>query len=473
MKNFTLGVLMACVFLLSSCGAYFNQPFTQKASRTGEFSFSTNKLLDLPEAADPVEVAVYNFSDQTGQYKAIEQGSTFSTAVTQGGTTILIKALEDSGWFIPIERENIGNLTTERNIIRQTKQDYIKNLNPNEPPLPPLLYAGLILEGGIVSYDTNIVTGGLGARYFGLGGSARYRQDRITVYLRAVSTNNGQILKTVYVSKTILSQALDASLFRFVKFQRLLEAETGITKNEPVQLAVKDAVEKAVHDLIVEGIKENFWNTKAGRETDQQVVASYEEEKLAEESIKLYDRVQTNRQFKNMFSISGGASLINADYTTKGLGGFARFEYQREIKPFLHLGVSTSLFELNSGDQFYNKFSAVDFNVRFNLLPYDNLSPFVYAGPGLFREVNDGESGGYKLGETFFKLQYGGGIQYFISERWGMKLFAEHNRSFSDEVDKVVNGKRKDDYLTFGIGLDYYFNFKNKDRKVPVANEKL
>lgn len=473
MKKLALMALTACVFLMSSCGAYFNQPFVQKPSRTGEYAFTTKKLLDLPEAADPVEVAVYNFSDQTGQYKAIEQGSTFSTAVTQGGTTILIKALEDSGWFIPIERENISNLTTERNIIRQTKQDYIKNLNPNEPPLPPLLYAGLILEGGIVSYDTNIVTGGLGARYFGLGASARYRQDRITVYLRAVSTSNGQILKTVYVSKTILSQAIDASLFRFVKFQRLLEAETGITKNEPVQLAVKDAVEKAVHDLIIEGIKGNYWNTKAGSETDQQLVEAYEAEKMEEESMKLYDRVQTNRQFKNMISVSGGASLINGDYTTKDIGGFARFGYQREIKPFLHLGISASIFELNSGEQFYNKFSAIDFNVRFNLLPYDDLSPFIYAGPGLIREINEDEGGSFDLGETYFKLQYGGGLQYYMSDRWGLKLYAEHNRSFSDEVDGVVNGKRNDDYITFGLGLDYYFNFRNKDRKPAVENEKL
>tara|TARA_A100000171_G_scaffold30980_1_gene29278 strand:+ start:3221 stop:4630 length:1410 start_codon:yes stop_codon:yes gene_type:complete len=463
MRNFLKLVLSTCLLFLCSCGAYFNQPFDKNPSRTGEFSASTKILLDLPSAADPVEVAVYDFSDQTGQYKAVENGSTFSTAVSQGGTTILIKALEDSGWFIPIERENFNNLSTERNIIRSTKQDYIKNLNPNEPPLPPLLYAGLILEGGVVSYDTNIITGGIGARYFGIGGSARYRQDRITVYLRAVSTNNGAILKTIYVSKTILSQAVDASFFRFVKFQRLLEAETGITQNEPVQLAMKDAIEKAVHDLILEGIKDQFWGAKGGKEVNDKLVADYLEGKEREESVQLYDRVRTSRPYKNLISASAGASLINADYTTKELGAFARFEYQREINPYLNLGVSTSFLELNSGDQFYNKFGAVDFNAQFNILPFDNLSPFIYAGPGLFREINDAEDGGYKLGETFFKLQYGFGIQYFLSESWGLKLVAEHNRSFSDEVDKLVNGKRKDDYLTFGLGLNYYFNFKKKN----------
>ena len=120
MKKFYQLVVTTGLLLLSSCGTYFNQPFSYQPSRTGEFSASTEPLLELPPAADPVEVAVYNFSDQTGQYKAIENGSTFSTAVTQGATTILIKALEDSGWFIPIERESLSNLSTERNIIRNT-----------------------------------------------------------------------------------------------------------------------------------------------------------------------------------------------------------------------------------------------------------------------------------------------------------------------------------------------------------------
>ena len=279
MKIYKLFLLFVGGLLLNSCGAYFNQPIIQQEARQGEFSGSTQNLLDLPDAQTPVEVAVYNFRDQTGQYKSVENGSTFSTAVTQGATAILLKALEDSNWFIPIERENLSNLTTERNIIRNTKQEYIKNLNPNEPPLPPLKYAGIILEGGIVSYDTNIVTGGLGARYFGIGGSTKYRQDRITVYLRMVSTSNGEILKTVYVSKTILSQALDASFFRFVKFQRLLEAETGITQNEPVQLAVKDAVEKAVKALIIEGVQDGYWSAKGGNQVNQELVESYIQEK--------------------------------------------------------------------------------------------------------------------------------------------------------------------------------------------------
>jgi len=351
MRIFFKSVSLIGVLLFSSCGAYFNQPLYQEASRTGEFSKSTPLLLGLPEAAQPLEVAVYNFSDQTGQYKAVENGSTFSTAISQGGTTMLIKALEDSGWFIPIERENLSNLSTERNIIRNTKQEYIKNLNPNEPPLPPLLYAGLLLEGGIISYDTNIITGGIGARYFGLGGSAKYRQDRITVYLRAVSTSNGEILKTVYVSKTILSQAIDASFFRFVKFQRLLEAETGVTQNEPVQLAMKDAIEKAVHDLIIEGIQKQFWSSQGGKEVNDQLVADYLLEKEKDESMLLFDRIQTKREGNNSLGITVGGNLPDADYSTQELGFMGRFEYQRNFGHYFKASLAATAFKLDNGKQ--------------------------------------------------------------------------------------------------------------------------
>lgn len=461
MKNVFKTALVAGLFTLSSCGTYFNQPFTQKASRTGEFSASTQSLVDLPDGADPIEVAVYNFSDQTGQYKAVENGSTFSTAVTQGGTAILLKALEDSGWFIPLERESLSNLSTERNIIRNTKEEYIKNLNPNEPALPPLLYAGLMLEGGIVSYDTNIVTGGLGARYFGLGASARYRQDRITVYLRAVSTNNGEILKTVYVSKTILSQALDANLFRFIKFQRLLEAESGITKNEPVQLAVKDAIEKAVRDMIIEGIKDGYWSSKEGAATDQKLVNEYLAEKEEEESLQLYDRKQVSRDYSNAFSASGGVSLINADYSIKEVGALGRVEYQRYLSPAFSLNAAVSYLELNSGEQYKNSFAAADLNLQFTILPYDNLSPYIYAGGGTFLGIGTDELG-INDGETYFKFQYGGGIHYFLTPEIGLKAYAEHNLSTSDTVDGIVNGTRNDNFLNFGVGINYYFNFGKK-----------
>ncbi len=459
-RLFVIGV----IYLFTSCAAYFNQPFTQDGARVGERTISSDLLSNLPEAQAPVEVAVYNFGDQTGQFKPIENGSTFSTAVTQGSTSILIKALEDSGWFRPIERENFNNLSNERNIIKNTQLEYIKNLNPNQPPLPPLLYAGLILEGGIVSYDTNIVTGGVGARYFGLGGSARYRQDRITIYLRAVSTTNGEILKTIYVSKTILSQALDASFFRFVKFQRLLEAETGITQNEPVQVAVKDAIEKAVHDLIVEGVKDKLWSSAEGDTVNNEMIKEYEETKSYEESLGLYNRLFVDDPYKNTLSLYGGTTLIDGDFSTKRLGFYLGGTYQREINRFFDIGIDGAIFDLNNGEQYQNIFGSVGVNGILYILPKDNVAPFIYGGPGIVIDVRETVNQQTLFGRTFFKFQYGAGIQYKINPKIGIKVFGEHNIVLSDELDFRINGNRDDFYFNFGLGVNYNFNWKNKNK---------
>lgn len=461
MIQFNKFVCLISLVLLTSCSAYFNQPFVQEAARIGEKSRSTTILESLPQAAEPLEVAVYNFSDQTGQFKPVENGSTFSTAVTQGSTTILIKALEDSGWFKPIERENINNLINERNIIRNTKQEYIKNLDPNTPALPPLLYAGLILEGGIVSYDTNIVTGGIGVRYFGLGGSARYRQDRITVYLRAVSTTNGEILKTVYVSKTILSQALDASFFRFVKFQRLLEAETGITQNEPVQIAVKDAIEKAVHDLIVEGVIDRIWSAKEGKAVNDEMVATYLESKQSEEELGLYNRLFVDDEYKNTLSLAVGTNHIDGDFATKRAGFYVGGTYQRELNRNFDLSIGGSVFDLNNGDQFSSIYGAVDVNAIFYILPKDNVAPFIYAGPGIALDIVKPQNEAVRIGNSFLKFQYGLGLQYKVNPRLGVKIFGEQNLVNSDELDRRINGNRNDFYYNFGIGVNYNFNWKN------------
>ncbi|MAT38316.1 MAG: hypothetical protein CL946_01790, partial [Ectothiorhodospiraceae bacterium] len=255
-KHITRKVLFAApvfflVIAIAGCGSYMTPLRTQRAT-VGAQTQITHELTLLPEPSDKIVAAVYKFRDQTGQYKAMEAGSSFSTAVTQGATSILLKALEESGWFTPIEREGLSNLLNERKIIRSSRA----NLAPDEgdvPQLPPLLFAGVILEGGIISYDTNILTGGAGLQYFGAGASGKYRQDRVTVYLRAIATKSGRVLKTVYTSKTILSQMVDVGVFRFVKFQRLLEAETGYSFNEPPEMCVREAIEKAVLALVVEG----------------------------------------------------------------------------------------------------------------------------------------------------------------------------------------------------------------------------
>lgn len=273
--------ILGLLVILTSCAAPLHSPFYEKAISGPEYITSIHRdLTSLPPPEKKIPVAVYKFKDQTGQYKPPTTSTNFSTAVTQGTTSILIKALEDSNWFIPVERENLANLLQERKIILQMHQQYNdeKLKQTALQVLQPLVFAGVLLEGGIIGYDTNIVSGGIGAKYFGAGGAAQYRVDRVTVYLRAVSVKNGAILKTVQTTKVVLSQQISAGIFRFVRLNRLLEAEVGYSTNEPVEMAVQEAIEKAVFDLIIEGVKIGMWKPQNPEEF-QKFIEKYEKEK--------------------------------------------------------------------------------------------------------------------------------------------------------------------------------------------------
>ena len=220
-------------------------------------------LRDLPPPTNNVVVAVYGFTDQTGQMKPSDSVQTLSKAVTQGATAVLIKALQDSGngsWFTIVERERLDNLLKERRIVQEMRKTYLGEENLNPQALPALLFAGILLEGGIIGYDTNLQTGGIGARLLGIGGDLKYRLDTVTVALRAVSTKTGQVLASVTTHKAIASLSIQGGVFRYIAVDKILEGEVGFTKNEPDQLAVQQAIEKAVYALVLEGADQKLWS---------------------------------------------------------------------------------------------------------------------------------------------------------------------------------------------------------------------
>ena len=222
---------------------------------------AATQLLNLPAPNNKAVVAVYNFTDKTGQRKSSDNIANFSTAVTQGSSDILIEALRDAGrgnWFVVVERTGLDGLTRERQLIKNTRQTYA---GEGENILKPLLYAGLILEGGIVSFDTNLRTGGTGIRYLGIGIKNQYRQDKVTVVLRAILVQTGEVLLNVTATKSILSTGKGTDLFRFYEEgTELGEFESGSTINEPVGLAVRAAIEAAVYGLVIKGIEKRVWD---------------------------------------------------------------------------------------------------------------------------------------------------------------------------------------------------------------------
>ena len=97
-KNRPLKAFFLLVALfLSACGTYMKQPLEPRRASLGPESPAKRILLDLPEPKEKIVTAVYKFRDQTGQYKPSDNGANWSTAVTQGATTILIRVLEESG----------------------------------------------------------------------------------------------------------------------------------------------------------------------------------------------------------------------------------------------------------------------------------------------------------------------------------------------------------------------------------------
>ena len=272
-------LLAISVFLLASCATHSGYISPCITNPDGDYKdlvtivgkaqcFSGNSVIEKPvtkriqsmplPARTPV-VAIYKFDDLTGQRKSRDGIADFSSAITQAPEAYLIRALKQSNFFKVVERKGLDHLTKERQLIRQTRQKF-----EDEDKQLPLIYAGLILEGGIVDYNTNLLTGGVGARYLGIGNSKQYREDKVVVSIRMVSVSTGEILIEILTSKAILSVGVSNDYFRFSADNDLIEVESGNAMNEPKYIAVQAAIETAVVELITQGEEKGYWKYYVG-----------------------------------------------------------------------------------------------------------------------------------------------------------------------------------------------------------------
>ena len=235
---------------------------THKASfdvKTQTVAYKDLSSVKAPEG-DPVIIAVYDFLDMTGQKKPGGNFASMSSAVTQGSYQLLIKALQDAGdgkWFRVVERSSLASLLQERKLIRTTRQ--LAN-GENAEPLPALLFAGAYITGGIVGYDSDIKSGGIGARVLGIQANKQYREDIVTIILRLVNVQTGEVVITTTVEKTIVSTSTGSDVFKYFDADTMLvEIEAGYAKNEPVTFAIRKAIEKGVVDLIHLGAQKELW----------------------------------------------------------------------------------------------------------------------------------------------------------------------------------------------------------------------
>jgi len=453
-----LWMLVAVGVLVSGCTNYA-APLKTAPARPGIESRAASSLRSLPRPSDPVVVAVYRFRDQTGQYKAKETGSSFSTAVTQGATSILMRALEESGWFVPIEREGLSNLLNERQIIQSIRQQHKGEGGQDLGPLPPLLYAGVMLEGGIVGYDTNILTGGAGARYFGIGGSGEYRKDQVTVYLRAVSTQSGRVLKTVHTTKTILSQRLDGGAFLFVDQDRLLETEAGYSFNEPPVLAVTEAIDEAVRSLVLEGINENIW------------AAAPEEDEIVSEALAEYARDHENARRRDYFDrisnpdarrglsvgVYGVGQRYDGDVRSPQARAGAGLHVRSSLSPRWAAGLNVSAGRIAAEQAFDTQTAGAALGLRYHVLPGSPLTPYVQAEGGLrLIDPLDGRFGANRHPEAGLRAGFESLVGSLVGSRIGIDVSAGVRYSLRDDLDGVDVGRYTDSIWSLRLGLTVY-----------------
>ena len=267
----SLSVALLSSYLLSSCTILIPDPIEnniapiQRIEQAEIRSLVNDELLNVDPASRTPVIAVYreSFTDQTGARRSNSQFATFSTAITQAPHAYLIRALKHAGknkdgFFEVVERVGLDHVTKERQLIRSTRESF-----DEKQKLPPLVFAGLIMEGGVIGYESNTTSGGTGARYLGIGTSKAYRRDTVQVSLRTVSVTTGKVLMEVLVSKTILSASLDNDVFRFVADStELVEVEGGVVRNESVNIALQAAIETAVLQTIKEGVEYNYWTVR-------------------------------------------------------------------------------------------------------------------------------------------------------------------------------------------------------------------
>lgn len=463
--------LLVMVTFIAGCAVNL-KPVSVEPAELGKNTVVNQYLRALPTPKEKIVAAVYKFRDQTGQYKTSASGASWSTAVTQGATSMLLKSLEDSGWFLTLEREGLSNLLNERKIIRSTRENYNnRNGTPSTALLPPLLYAGITLEGGIIAYETNLVTGGMGAKYFGIGASTQYRKDQITIYLRAVSTQNGRILKTVYTTKSILSQLVDVGVYRYVKFKRLLEVETGYSSNEPPQMCVLEAIEKAVFSLIIEGIDEKLWELKNPQDIHTPLIQDYFNEKQESTRITKIDALGALKRHNNArlvaykrWGMGGNISVQTyvGDYPNPDLKFAGNFLLKYGLSSRFSFVLCGGGGHIADQQYFQSKNIHIDLRTMFYLLPKQRICPYITAGAGVMNFVTKDKQGV----EIFRERKYGGwkpaiisgfGVEYFLNSSFGINMGIENYFNLTDELDGMVHGS-KDDYLWNGrFGVIYYY----------------
>jgi curli biogenesis system outer membrane secretion channel CsgG len=236
--------------LLSSQPTPNNTPLTTKLSCYGEQLAAANK--------GHIAISVGNIRDYTGR-----QNDQEGFLVTQGGALMAYTAL---GNLVPgislherfdtqiadAELAYISNRHLGDGQLHETTDPQTGEIS--EVPWKPY-FGGSILQsdyyivGGITELNFNIQSGGVELNVNNVGGKGRVYTMNVGIDLRIVGSQTLKVYDTVSVQKQITGYEVGAEVFRFFD-NNLWDVYAGSKNQEPLQLAVRMAIESAILDLL-------------------------------------------------------------------------------------------------------------------------------------------------------------------------------------------------------------------------------
>lgn len=165
---------------------------------------------------------------------------------------------------------------------------------------------------------------------------------------------------------------------------------------------------------------------------------------------------------KNALSLGVGTSIMNGDLANPIFEIYSHIGYKRFLGSAVAINFGYHKFNLGFEDVFNEGFMSFDLNLEWYISPHKTFTPFVFGGAG-YHAANY-----FETSET--KIQGGAGFEYLMTERIGLKLFADYNYMFTDELEGLVFGESDDAYWRVALGLNIYFG---KYLKPKDVNDKI
>lgn len=160
----------------------------------------------------------------------------------------------------------------------------------------------------------------------------------------------------------------------------------------------------------------------------------------------------------NAIDAAVGTSLINNDYPEPEFGAFFRIGYKHHLTDHLNVNLTFNKYSIVFSDAFNEGYMSFDLNLEYMVSPYSNFSPFVFGGFG-YNAANYFET-------TQTKIQGGIGIEYVVVEGLGVKLMAEYNQAFSNELEGLIVPGKDESFLRVGLGVNIYFGGEKRKEQL-------